>query len=69
VTHSRPLQSAVTAQGRLDLHNASIDASAAAAGQCGMTDLHTGRVCQVPAHHVGGCDFVAVPAPPGPSGA
>jgi hypothetical protein len=42
---------------RLDLHNASIDASAAALGHCGMTDLHNGRVCQSPAQHAGGCEF------------
>jgi hypothetical protein len=44
---------------RLDLHNASLDASAAAAGHCGMTDLHTGRVCQEPQDHDGSCAFVA----------
>jgi hypothetical protein len=44
---------------RLDLHNASIEESAAAAGHCGMTDLHTGRVCHEPQHHSGGCAFVA----------
>jgi hypothetical protein len=47
------------ADDRLDLHNPSIDESAAAAGQCGMTDLHNGRVCHEPHHHVGGCAFVA----------
>jgi hypothetical protein len=44
---------------RLDLHNSSIEASAAAAGHCGMTDLRTGRVCQEPRSHAGGCGFVA----------
>jgi hypothetical protein len=44
---------------RLDLHNASIDESAAALGQCGMTDLHTGRVCRSRAQHLGGCAFTA----------
>ena len=44
---------------RLDLHNASIEASAAAAGHCAMTDLNTGRVCQEPHHHVDSCAFVA----------
>ena len=44
---------------RLDLHNASIDESAAALGHCGMTDLHTGRVCQEPQSHAGSCAFVA----------
>jgi hypothetical protein len=44
---------------RLDLHNPSIAESAAAAGHCGMTDLHTGRVCREPHDHAGGCAFVA----------
>jgi hypothetical protein len=44
---------------RLDLHNSSIEASAAAAGHCGMTALHTGRVCQEPQDHAGTCVFVA----------
>jgi hypothetical protein len=52
-------QPAGSEHGRLDLHNASVDGPSAAAGHCGMTDLHTGRVCQEPAHHVGSCDLVA----------
>jgi hypothetical protein len=47
---------------RLDLHNASIDQSGAGAGRCAMTDLRTGRVCQEPQRHSGGCAFVT-PAP------
>jgi hypothetical protein len=47
------------ADDRLDLHNSSIEESAAAAGHCGMTHLPTGRVCQEPQHHAGGCAFVA----------
>jgi hypothetical protein len=47
---------------RLDLHNSSIEESAAAAGHCGMTDLHNGRVCHEPRNHAGGCAFVA-PSP------
>jgi hypothetical protein len=47
---------------RLDLHNPSIEEAAAAAGHCGMTDLHTGRVCQEPQDHPGSCAFVA-PSP------
>jgi hypothetical protein len=43
---------------RLDLHNASIDEPAAAAGRCGMIHLPTGRICRAPARHAGGCDFV-----------
>jgi hypothetical protein len=46
---------------RLDLHNASIEESAAAAGRCGMIHLPTGRVCQEPEHHADGCAFVAPP--------
>ena len=47
------------ADDRLDLHNSSIEESAAAAGHCGMTDLHTGRVCREPQSHTGSCAFVA----------
>ena len=50
------------ADDRLDLHNSSIEETAAAAGHCGMTHLPTGRVCQEPVHHVDGCAFVA-PSP------
>jgi hypothetical protein len=42
---------------RLDLHNASIDEPAAAAGRCGMIHLPTGRTCWARAHHADGCDF------------
>jgi hypothetical protein len=49
------------ADDRLDLHNSSIEESAAAAGHCGMTHLPTGRVCQEPEHHADGCAFVAPP--------
>jgi hypothetical protein len=45
----------------LDLHNASIDEPAAAAGYCGMIHLSTGRICRARARHVDGCDFVPVP--------
>jgi hypothetical protein len=44
---------------RLDLHNASIDEPAAAAGRCGMVHLPTGRICRAPARHDGGCEFRA----------
>lgn len=47
------------ADDRQDLHNSSIEESAAAAGHCGMTHLNSGRVCQEPHHHVDGCAFVA----------
>ncbi len=46
-----------TGDKRLDLHNASIDEPAAAAGRCGMIHLPTGRTCREPAHHADGCDF------------
>jgi hypothetical protein len=53
---------------RLDLHNASIDVSAAAAGDCAMTDMQTGRVCHEPHHHSGGCSFVLPSSHPVPTG-
>jgi hypothetical protein len=40
-------------QRRLDLHNISIDFTAASAGRCGFTHLATGRVCQLPHRHQG----------------
>jgi hypothetical protein len=52
---------------RLDLHNASIDESAAALGHCGMTDLHTGRVCRSPVQHRGGCAFTRPRSPRPPT--
>jgi hypothetical protein len=55
MTRLRPLPDANPE--RLDLHNPSIDQSAAAAGHCGTTDLATGRICQSPAGHADGCDF------------
>jgi hypothetical protein len=47
---------------RLDLHNATVEESAAAAGRCAMTHLRTGRVCGEPQHHTGGCSFVTPPS-------
>lgn len=44
---------------RFDLHNASVDNTAASAHLCGMTDLRTGRVCALPVHHSGSCHFVS----------
>jgi hypothetical protein len=44
----------------LDLHNASIDEPAAAAGCCGMIHLPTGRICRARARHAGGCSFVPI---------
>ncbi len=42
---------------RPDVHNASVDPRASAAGACGLVDLRTGEVCLHPARHPGGCDF------------
>ena len=42
---------------RKDLHNASIDEPAAAAGRCGTIHLPTGRTCRAQAHHADSCDF------------
>jgi hypothetical protein len=50
-----------TADERLDVHNASIDEGAAAAGGGGMIHLPTGRICRAEAGHADGCDFVPVP--------
>lgn len=44
---------------RRDLHNTSVEQSAAAACLCGMLDLRTGRVCVLPVHHRGSCQFVS----------
>lgn len=43
------------APGRLDLHNVSIDFSAAGDGRCGLTQLDSGRVCQLPHRQPGPC--------------
>ena len=52
---------AITGAERLDLHNASIDEPAAAAGRCGMIHLPSGRICGARARHAGGCTFVPAP--------
>ena len=44
---------------RLDLHNVSVDKTAAAAQLCGMLHLQSGRVCVLPVHHQGNCNFVS----------
>jgi hypothetical protein len=44
-------------QRRLDLHDISIDFSAASAGRCGFTHLDTGRVCLLPHRHRGPCQL------------
>jgi hypothetical protein len=44
---------------RLDLHNASVDETAAAAQMCGMIHLTSGRVCILAVHHRGSCHFVS----------
>jgi hypothetical protein len=49
-----------TGDQRLDLHNASIDEPAAAAGWCGMIHLPSGRICRARARHTSGCTFVPV---------
>jgi hypothetical protein len=43
---------------RLDLHNASVDETAAAHNLCGFLELHSGTVCVLPFHHTGSCRFV-----------
>ena len=44
---------------RYDLHNINIDDAAARANLCGTVDLHSGRICLLPALHPGGCRFEA----------
>jgi hypothetical protein len=44
---------------RLDLHNASVDETAAGAQMCGMIHLTSGRVCILAVHHRGSCHFVS----------
>ena len=43
------------ARPRLDLHNISINFTAASAGRCGFTHLDTGLVCRLPHRHPGAC--------------
>jgi hypothetical protein len=45
------------ARPRLDLHNISINFTAASAGRCGFTHLDTGRVCRLPQRHPGACQL------------
>lgn len=42
---------------RLDLDNVSIDEERARLGACGFIHLASGRVCELPRGHAGGCDF------------
>ena len=49
---------------RLDLHNISIDFTAASAGRCGFTHLDTGRVCQLSHRHHGPCQLPDPPRQP-----
>lgn len=44
---------------RLDLHNASVDQTAASAQMCGQLHLRSGRVCILAVHHTGSCHFVS----------
>lgn len=45
---------------RLDLHNSAVNDEQAGIGRCGQTHLATGRVCLLPAHHRGPCDFQTI---------
>jgi len=42
---------------RLEIHNASVDKSAADSHLCGMLHLASGRVCLLPERHRGPCEF------------
>jgi len=48
------------------VHNSNVDQAAAEAGRCGTLNLHTGRVCQLPALHTGSCVFELPDAPDRP---
>ncbi len=53
-------------EARRDVHNSNVDQAAAEAGRCGTLNLHTGRVCQLPALHTGSCAFELSNAPDRP---
>ncbi len=56
---------------RQDLHNSSVDYTAATADRCGFTRLASGHVCQLPHRHPGSCDLstqVRSDAPTGSAG-
>jgi hypothetical protein len=39
------------------VHNSETDGAAAAEKLCGTTHLASGRVCRLPARHIGSCAF------------
>jgi len=53
-------------EARRDVHNSNVDQDTAEAGRCGTLNLHTGRVCQLPALHTGSCVFELSNAPDRP---
>ena len=52
-----PLARHCSTNERNDLHNSNIDEGAAGDDLCGMTHLQDGRICLLPALHVGPCEF------------
>jgi hypothetical protein len=44
---------------RLDAHNVSVDTSLAQAGACARIHLPSGRICALPHHHRGSCQFLS----------
>ena len=52
-----PLARHCSTDERNDLHNSNIDEGAASDDLCGTTHLQDGRICLLPALHVGPCEF------------
>jgi hypothetical protein len=50
---------AMSPDGRLEIHNTSIDDQLAETGACSQVHLQTGRTCTRQHRHPGSCDFVA----------
>lgn len=49
-------------QYRLDLHNSSVSFAVAAAGYCGFLHVASGRICMLPARHIGACHLRRPPS-------
>ncbi|MEJ7772226.1 MAG: GreA/GreB family elongation factor [Geodermatophilaceae bacterium] len=71
VTKGDQVTTTVLPAQRQDLHNSSVDYTAATADRCGFTRLASGHVCQLPHRHPGSCDLstqVRSDAPTGSAG-
>jgi hypothetical protein len=63
MSNDPPVSGRPEGEPRLDVHNSDVDEETAEAGRCGALDLPSGRICQLPALHRGGCDFQAPQEP------